>query len=382
MMNKRFFVNASGILLAFAIAFGGIFAVWSRLDAERDSLLSGGGDVEIPVRIESMETLDMTAVEVKTENLTQAQLRQALLCLESASEKYTHEPTAGQLSMTEAAQRGMVWIKDFFLPRLNQETIPKEYRMSCYLWAGEAGAAGEAGDDLLGYWEVSVTAEEMEAVLVLNAVTGQVLRAWVALPFSAGEHPGDDSLSELLEDYVDSFGIETDHVISIAEAGETGDSKQKPERYGAGESGPAGGDAGSSEPAGGDSGDRDMMGGATGSSEPAGGDSGSHNTMGGATGSGEPAGGDSGDRDTMGGAAGSGEPAGGNSGDRDSMEAGSGSHGTGSPRAGWGFLQRLGNDQVVARLEAGDAVSAQARLTDSGEMLCFALYWETREPID
>ena len=356
MMDKRFFVNMSGILLAFAIAFGGIFAVWSRLDAERDNLLSGGGDVEIPVRIESVETLDMTAVEVKTENLTQAQLRQALLCLESASEKYTHEPTAGQLPMTEAAQRGMVWIKDFFLPRLNQETIPKEYRMSCYLWAGEAGAAGEAGgeagDDLLGYWEVSVTAEEMEAVLVLNAVTGQVLRAWVALPFSAGEHPGDDSLSELLEDYVDSFGIETDHVISIAEAGETGDSKQKPERYGAGES------------------------------EPAGGDSGSHDTMGGAMGSGEPAGGDLGSHDTMGGAAGSGEPAGGDLGDRDSMEAGSGSHGTGSQREGWGFLQRLGNDQVVARLEAGDAVSARARLTDSGEMLCFALYWETREPID
>ncbi len=47
-------------------------------------------------------------------------------------------------------------------------------------------------------------------------------------------------------------------------------------------------------------------------------------------------------------------------------------------QGGWGFRQRLENDQMSVCLEAGDAVSAQARLTNSGEVLHFALYLETR----
>ena len=56
-------------------------------------------------------------------------------------------------------------------------------------------------------------------MLFLNAVTGQVLRAWIALPYPEGEYPDEERLTELLEDYADSFGVEAGYAISMAEAG-------------------------------------------------------------------------------------------------------------------------------------------------------------------
>ena len=176
MKNKSLLVNLSGVALAFAIAFGGIFALWSRLDRERAQLLSGGGQVGIPAVTDAVmsQSIGMVDVEIKAADLSQEELRRAVLCLESASEKYPHEPVPGQLSMTEATQSGMVWLGDFLLPRLDREgMIPKEYRLSCYLWADSQAEAGEgAADPLSGYWEVSFAGEELDAVLFLNAVTG------------------------------------------------------------------------------------------------------------------------------------------------------------------------------------------------------------------
>ena len=177
----------------------------------------------MPARADGVasQSIGVVDVEVKVTDLSQEELRRAVLCLESASEKYPHEPVPGQLSMTEATQSGMVWLGDFLLPRLDREgMIPKEYRLSCYLWADSQAEAGEgAADPLSGYWEVSFAGEELDAVLFLNAVTGQVLRAWIALPYPEGEHPDEERLTELLEDYADSFGVEAGYAISMAEAG-------------------------------------------------------------------------------------------------------------------------------------------------------------------
>ena len=223
MRNKRsLLVNLSGVALAFAIAFGGIFALWSRLDRERAQLLSGGGTVGIPAGTEGVmsKSVGVVDVEIKAADLSQEELRRAVLCLESASEKYPHEPVPGQLSMTEATRSGLAWLGDFLLPRLDREgMIPKEYRLSCYLWADSQAEADEGTDPLAGYWEVSFAGEELDAVLFLNAVTGQVLRAWIALPYPEGEYPDEERLTELLEDYADSFGVEAGYAISMAEAG-------------------------------------------------------------------------------------------------------------------------------------------------------------------
>ncbi len=320
MKNKRsLLVNLSGVALAFAIAFGGIFALWSRLDRERAQLLSGGGQVGIPAVTDAVmsQSIGVVDVKIKAADLSQEELRRAVLCLESASEKYPHEPVPGQLSMTEATQSGMVWLGDFLLPRLDREgMIPKEYRLSCYLWADSQAEAGEgAADPLSGYWEVSFAGEELDAVLFLNAVTGQVLRAWTALPYPEGEYPDEERLTELLEDYADSFGVEAGYAISMAEAGMS-DSVYATEKQG---------------------------------------------TEGGGT---ESGGTESNGTESFG--AGDGET--------DSPGQGGGE--------GWVFRQRLEDQRMAVCLEAGDAVDAGMPLAESGKALCLALYLETKPPED
>ena len=286
MRNKRILLNLCGIVLALTIAFWGAFTLGSRMDAERRELLSGGGRVEIPTRTDQTvsQSVGVVDVELKETGLTKEELRQAVLCMEEASEKYAHEPMQGQLLMTEAIQSGMAWTRDFFLAHIDRNAeIPEECRLSCYLWAGGNGEAkDEEPDPLLGYWEVSFSAQDLEAVLILNAVTGQVLQARIALPYVGEERPDEDSLVRLLKDYADSFGMETSLAISVAQEWEAG------------------------------------------------------NPASGAIDPGE------------------------------------------EIQGGWGFRQRLENDQMSVCLEAGDAVSAQARLTNSGEVLHFALYLETR----
>ena len=286
MRNKRILLNLCGIVLALTIAFGGAFTLGSRMDAERRELLSGGGRVEIPTRTDQTvsQSVGVVDVELKETGLTKEELRQAVLCMEEASEKYAHEPMQGQLLMTEAIQSGMAWPWVFFLAHIDRiAEFPEECRLSCYLWAGGNGEAkDEEPDPLLGYWEVSFSAQDLEAVLILNAVTGQVLQARIALSYVGEERPDEDSLARLLKDYADSFGMETSLAISVAQEWEAG------------------------------------------------------NPASGAIDPGE------------------------------------------EIQGGWGFRQRLENDQMSVCLEAGDAVSAQARLTNSGEVLHFALYLETR----
>lgn len=326
MRNKHILLNLCGIVLAIAIAFGGAFALRGRLDAERRELLSGGGKVEIPARTDQTvsQSFGVVDVELKETVLTKEELRQAVLCMEEASEKYAHEPMRGQLSMTEAIQSGMAWIADFFLPRLDREAaVPEECRLNCYLWAGGAGEAGdEAPDPMLGYWEVSFSAQELDAVLLLNAVTGQVLQARIALPYAGEERPDEDSLAQLLEDYADSFGIETSFLISAAWDGEA-----ETPAYGAGDQKGEGRETGS----------RGAGSQGTGNQRTESRGGGVHLAEGRGT--------------------------------ADSAAAG---------KESWGFRQRLENDQISVCLEAGDAVSAQARLSDSGEALHFVLYLETR----
>ncbi len=343
MKNKRFIVNLSGVLLAFAIAFGGILAVWGRLDRERAELLSGGGEVEMPARADGVasQSIGVVDVEIKVTDLSQEELRQAVLCLEETSEKYPHEPMPGQLSMTEATRSGMGWLGGFFLPRLDGEVeIPKEYGLSCYLWAEGQAVAGEGEADLLsGYWEVSLSAKELDAVLLLNAVTGQVLRAEIGLPYPAEEHPAEDSLEGLLADYADSLGIETSYVISAAEDGGT-DSPA----HGTGDNG--------AEAHG--TGDRGTDGNGTG-------DQGT-----GGRGAGEP-----------GAEAQEQEGAGTGSREMESpVRTGSDEGAEADSTEPWGFRQRLENDRMAVCLEAWDAAGLQG--AESGKALRFALYLETK----
>ncbi len=192
-------VNLGGILIAFGIAFGGLFWVQNRMLREEAMLLQGEGRLDILVQ---------DSFEAERRKLSDTELAQAVKELRREAEAYPHEPGVGQLSMAQAIECGKAWMEDFFLPHFGgAEYDLKEYRANCYLWSPQAGDFGDDGS--CGYWTVVLGGKGMEAELILHAVSGQVLDASVSCQMPE-EVRQEDDLETFLGEYVKSFDLEDD----------------------------------------------------------------------------------------------------------------------------------------------------------------------------
>ena len=206
--RKNICLNLLGILSAFGVALGGLLGVQGLLSQEEAQIFQSGGMVALPVQAEDMEAVDIGITEALTPRLTQEELTLVVQNLRSGGESYPHEPKAGQLSMTEAIMLGKEWIGQFFMPHLGQtDFVLQEYRANCYLWSLQEDPNDSQTNPLLSYWTVLLTGQGIEADLVLNAVTGQILNASVSCSFAA-EYQDRDSLAGLLRSYADSFSLQ------------------------------------------------------------------------------------------------------------------------------------------------------------------------------
>ncbi|MCM1057429.1 MAG: hypothetical protein NC517_07480 [Firmicutes bacterium] len=243
-------INLLGILSAFVIAFGGWFLVQGMLSMEEKSLLSGGGMVELyqAGTAEAAESRDISVLEP----LTEEELVQTVNALENRGEILPHEPDREQLSMTEAIQCGMSWVEHILAPHFGISAFSsEEYRISCYLWrpepdaaegagAGKRASGGTAAESTaagktasgeprwetpwLSFWTVSVSSQELEVELILNAVSGQVLDASIRCA-SPVEYQEREQLLSLLGEYAHSFGLAGEDELFYSGESESGAKK-------------------------------------------------------------------------------------------------------------------------------------------------------------
>lgn len=216
-------INCLGILSAFAIAFGGLYLVQSSLTREKERLLAGGGIAALPQTevVETVEVKDLADLR----QLTEDELLQLIQIMEQNGETRPHEPVQGQLTMAEAVECGRAWMEEFFLPRFDVSRLfAEECRISCYLWAPETAGAGTEEYSWLSCWTVSFVNQELEAKLLLSAVSGQVLDAEVSysapVPWQDGEE-----LTEILGEYASSFDLAGDYIMVYSAETDSGAKK-------------------------------------------------------------------------------------------------------------------------------------------------------------
>lgn len=215
--KKGLLADLLGILAAVAIAFGGLALVQGRLETEEDRLLEEGGEIKVQIQAQKMASQTVGEVETQQAELTQAELAQAVEYLEQGGDRYLHEPQAGQLSMAQAVDCGKEWMEGFLLPRLGAGPDvtgeAREYKVGCFLWAREENSLeGPAEAPWLSYWSVELNSPDVDGMLILNAVTGQVMSAAVTVSCPI-EYQKQGRIETLLEDYADSFGIVTSYSI-------------------------------------------------------------------------------------------------------------------------------------------------------------------------
>lgn len=200
-------INLSGLLLSFGIAAGGLFLVQTRLEKEENALLQSGGTVTAAA--DSAESQKAESTQITGMKLTEEQIALILDSLESASDIFPHEPGPGQLSMAEAVEYGRTWLDDFFLPHMGTSfSHPVDYKADCYLWTPVQEAAGDKSALSLSCWTVNLSSQEIQAALVIHAVSGQVLSASINCSFPE-ESASDPEFLSLLQEYGDSFGLGT-----------------------------------------------------------------------------------------------------------------------------------------------------------------------------
>lgn len=205
--------NSLGILFAFGIAFGGLFLVYHCLVREENEFLNGGGRVEVLVQSEAVSAQEAGEEEAVQALLTESQLRRVVEKWETETGTVPHEPWENQLSLAEAAACGREWIENFLLPNMGIEDYKlTEYSVDCSLWAWQTDVEAGATDPEYSYWTVRMDARDLTVRLILNAVTGQVLRAYVSSTFLV-EYQEEDKIQELLYAYAGSFGLEEKYIL-------------------------------------------------------------------------------------------------------------------------------------------------------------------------
>jgi len=188
-MNKSLKYTVLTIFLAFIFAFGSIAGMNVILEAREDQILteSGRAVVETPVRawdkqvfLEEEENGGNFASAQERYVLTMKQMEEAVSCWDNRVGVTVHNPVNGQISMEEAVGAGEEWLMEMEL--LENEKDMEAYFVNAML--GIAAQKEEAGVQLEPYysfWTVRFLGEAMNAVLYINAVTGNVLGAEISL---------------------------------------------------------------------------------------------------------------------------------------------------------------------------------------------------------
>ncbi len=205
-MRKNTLINAAGLLLALSIGLGGLLGVQTRLAHEENRLLQKGGTAEVLIQSQPAQSEEISTAQLLRTPLTEEELILVIQSLESGSEPYPHEPRQGQLSMAEAMEYGKFWVESFFMPHLGAADFRlEEYKAGCYLWTTQE-------DPLLSYWAVNFSSKNLEAELILNAASGQILDASVRCTLPT-EHQDKESMIGFLNDYAASFALKGKYTL-------------------------------------------------------------------------------------------------------------------------------------------------------------------------
>ena len=206
-MYKKYWRTVFGVLLACGFAFASHFATQEILEKQQNKLLSQEGYFS-EEKNENREENEKDRVK-----LSAYELKEVLRSIEGTGREEHPEPSGRQMSKEEAVAAGNRWIEEFYQVYIGEAT-ERELEEGTKKTAAAFGVKmPESPDslveeDLYAYWTVIYRMRGMDITLVLNAVTGQMLR------MNAVSYDAERNFRQLqyaknsvLTAYVDSFSL-------------------------------------------------------------------------------------------------------------------------------------------------------------------------------
>lgn len=211
------------ISLMFAVLFiiGSMVATNYILRLRETRLLTerGGIKVESPVREweggeNSDESVGGIDTKDKKNSLSMKQVEEAVKSWNNRTGVTLHEQVAGQISMEEAIENGKKWLAEMEIGDV-KEAVP--FSISAELGVGRQKEDTGEREAYFSFWTVTYFNQSMDAVLYLNAVTGNVWGAEIKLYEEQSEKSSDDRLQL----FVKLAGLQAADDASSIGSGET-----------------------------------------------------------------------------------------------------------------------------------------------------------------
>ena len=235
MKNKQKIFTAMGIILSFVIAIGG-WALTSRLiDMKSDELLSASGVTwintpdarlsESPVSPFSEENPSVNIPMLPNQNqnadmqtLSENEIISIIRNLESPAIERLHEPTADQITMEQSIEAGQKWCSVFSESGIVPAELFKweDMRINAYLSQRLPRDQSEQFlNPIYSYWTVTYSSVYMDANLDINAITGKVLMADIALHSYPHTDLYPNAIENILVRFIADLGLDSYDGIKI-----------------------------------------------------------------------------------------------------------------------------------------------------------------------
>jgi len=218
-----------GIILSFVIAIGGWVLTSTLIDMRSDALLSASGitlmnapDARLPESSISSTAVDDPNVEAPMlpdyaqntdgPTLSENEIISIIKNLESPTIERLHEPSAGQITMEQAIESGQAWCSVFS----ESGIIPAELfnwedmRINAYLSQRlPLDQSEQFLNPIYSYWTVTYSSVYMDTNLDINAVTGKVLKANIALHSYPQTALYPNAIKNVLVRFIDDLGLDS-----------------------------------------------------------------------------------------------------------------------------------------------------------------------------
>ena len=203
-MNKAYKYTLFTIFLSLVFAFGSMAGMNFIMEAREKQMLTERGRtvVEAPVRGwqkqgGSEENEDGEDSAQRSYELTTEQVTEAISSWNSRTGETVHNPVVGQISMTEAIQKGEMWLADMAIEESGQGS--DTHFVNATLSVPEQNEMSGQLEPYCSFWTVQFSGGGMNAILYINAVTGNILGAEISLYRNLPDNLPADKLSLFAE---------------------------------------------------------------------------------------------------------------------------------------------------------------------------------------
>lgn len=185
MMNKQLVYTVMGVVLSFIIAISGWLLTSMLIDKKSDALLSTTGVVQvnapsIPKDADNMPDTSEETVELP--KLTDKEILSVLQNWDTPGHEQLHEPVDGQIDIEQSIDAGKAGLSYFYEQGIIHEPLHENAKINAYLFKNHPNGAGtQTLKPYYSYWIISFTGENINAILTINAVTGQIWKADITL---------------------------------------------------------------------------------------------------------------------------------------------------------------------------------------------------------